>query len=68
MIRDTRVIEGDRAVKHGQALMVLAILLAVIALFAGTWLPYKFGQVFTDDPRQSTGQTDSNRPAVNPGS
>ena len=66
LIRDTRVIEGDRAVRRGQGLTAIAVILAVIALFAGTWLPYKFGKVFADNPRQSAGQTDSNQPAASP--
>lgn len=69
VIFDTRVIEGERAVKRGQALMMLGILLAVIVLFAGVWLPYKFGKAFAGSQRQSvelTGQTDGNQPAANP--
>ena len=69
VIFDMRVIEGERAVRRGQALIALAILLAAVALFAGTWLPYKFGRAFAGSQRQSvglTGQTDGNQPAANP--
>ena len=69
VIHDTRVIEGDRAVRRGQGLMALAIVLSTVVLFAGLWLPYKFGKAFGGRLQHSAGQTDqadSNQPAATP--
>jgi MFS family permease len=69
VIRDTRVIAGERAVTRGRGMMLVAVVLSAVCLFAGIWLPIKFGRVFAasvqeqthDVPESSTGKV----PAAN---
>lgn len=65
VIRDTRVIEGDRAVRRGRGMMALAVTLFAICVLASLWLPYQFGKAFADKLQPSAGpvdQTDGNQP------
>jgi len=44
--RDTRIIEGDRAVARGRTIIALAVILLVLGLVGGLCFPYRLGKVF----------------------
>jgi flagellar basal body-associated protein FliL len=48
VLRDTKVIEGDRAQQRGRIVMALAVLLFGVGLFCSMYFPYRLGQVFQD--------------------
>ncbi|MHC4519822.1 MAG: hypothetical protein ACYTAS_14635 [Planctomycetota bacterium] len=45
VIKDTIIIRGRSAVARGKALMVIAVLLAIVSLIGGIWLPWKLGKI-----------------------
>ena len=47
VIKDTRIITGQSALARGKALIAIAVLLAVIALIGGLWLPWKMGKIMS---------------------
>jgi MFS family permease len=50
VIVNARVITGDRAVRRGRLAMILAIVLAVLALFGGLYFPYRLEKAFGSRP------------------
>jgi len=57
VIRDTKLLEGDKAVTRGRLIMLMALLLVVLGLLGGLYLPYKIGKAFSDQIRQAPPQT-----------
>ena len=53
VIKNTRVLEGDKAVKRGRLIMGISVLLVIVGLIGGLSLPYKFGKVFGEKARQA---------------
>ena len=51
VIKNVKVITGRPAIARGKALMAMAVLLALVSLAGGIWLPWKFGQVMSRDAR-----------------
>ncbi len=46
VLTDTKVLEGDAAVKRGKLLIVVGIVLLAISLICGLILPYAFGEMY----------------------
>ncbi|MGD8499974.1 MAG: hypothetical protein PVJ86_04970 [Phycisphaerales bacterium] len=57
VIADTKVIEGDKAVVRGRAVMVIAFVLAVLGLVGGLYVPYMLGRAFGQETRQTVSET-----------
>jgi hypothetical protein len=55
VIKDIKIIEGAAAITRGKALMVMAMLMALLSLIGGLWLPWKLGQIM---PRHAPGNTE----------
>lgn len=49
LIKDVKVIKGAPAVARGRVLMVLAVVLALVALAGGIWLPWMLGKVMSQN-------------------
>jgi Na+/phosphate symporter len=54
VIKDTKVLVGDKAVTRGRLLMAIALLLVSLGLAGGLYLPYKLGKAFGEQIRQTT--------------
>ena len=61
VIKNTRALEGDKAVRRGRLIMGISMLLLAVGLIGGLYLPYKFGKVFGEKARQAQ------PPAAQPG-
>jgi len=61
VIKNTRLLEGDDAVKRGRLIMGIAVVLLVVALVGGLYMPYKLGKVFGEKARRAS--TDTTQPA-----
>ena len=46
VIKDTKVLEGDKAVTRGRQITVIALALVALGLIGGLYLPYKIGKAF----------------------
>jgi hypothetical protein len=46
VIKDTKVLEGDKALTRGRLIMAVALLFSALGLIGGLYLPYKLGKVF----------------------
>ena len=64
VIKNVKVITGPPAVARGKALMIVAVLLALVSLAGGIWLPWKFGQVMSRDARNPADQVETQVGAV----
>lgn len=56
VIRDTKALEGDKAVTRGRLIMLMALLLTALGLLGGLYLPYKIGKAFSEQIRQPASQ------------
>lgn len=45
VIKDISIIKGRSAVARGKALIAIAVLLAIVGLIGGIWLPWKLGRI-----------------------
>jgi len=69
VIMDTKVLEGDKAVRRGRLMMVMALLFAAMALVGGLYLPYKIGKVFGEQLHPAApqeGQSETRRVGLAP--
>lgn len=48
VIKNTRIIEGPSATIRGRIVMLLALLLAMLAIAGGIWLPWKLGEIMAE--------------------
>jgi UDP-N-acetylmuramyl pentapeptide phosphotransferase/UDP-N-acetylglucosamine-1-phosphate transferase len=56
VIKDTKVLEGDKAVTRGWLMMAIALVLIALGLAGGLCLPYKIGKAFGEQIRQPAPQ------------
>ena len=56
---DTKVLEGDKAVKRGRLIIAISLLLIVLGIYGGLYFPYKLGKVFSAQIRESAPQVAS---------
>ena len=56
VLRDTKVVEGDRAKLRGQIIMILGALLLALGLFSAIYFPHQLGGVFHQGPLQPTAE------------
>jgi hypothetical protein len=69
VIKNTKVLEGDRAVTRGRLIMALALLLVMLGLAGGLYLPYKIGKAFGEQiqkPAPQEKQTETRRVGLAP--
>ena len=69
VIKNTKVLEGDKAVTRGRLMMVLALLLVMLGLAGGLYLPYKIGKAFGEQiqkPAPQEKQTETRRVGLAP--
>jgi len=57
VIKNTRLLEGDDAVKRGRLIMGIAVVLLAVALVGGVYMPYKLGKVFGEKARRASPDT-----------
>ncbi len=56
VIKDTKVLEGDKAVTRGRLTIALALALVALGLTGRLYLPYKLGKVFGEQIREPAPQ------------
>ncbi len=57
VIRNTRVVEGDRAQRRGRIVMALGVLLFALGLSCAIYFPHRLGQVFQGRPPQPSAES-----------
>jgi len=57
VIKNTRLLEGDNAVKRGRLIMGIAVVLLAVALAGGLYMPYKLGKVFGEKAGRASPDT-----------
>lgn len=62
VIRTTRILDGHDAVKRGRMITGIALLLLVIGLAGGLYMPYKLGKVFGERNRQTQSDATQSSP------
>jgi len=61
VIKNTRITEGRSATIRGKILMLLALLLLILALAGGIWLPWKLGEIMAEKTSNTPIQEDLTR-------
>jgi hypothetical protein len=61
VLSDMKLIEGDKAVKRGRRMTAIGLVLIVIGLIGGLYVPYRLGQVFGEQLRPAPPAASSRR-------
>ena len=69
VIKDMKVLVGDKAVTRGRLIMAIALLSSALGLIGGLYLPYKLGKVFGErigQPAPQEKQAETRRAGLAP--